>query len=141
MNSHLVILKKRYLDLVLSGRKTIELRLTRRRCPPFGRIEPADRLFLKASAGPVSGLATVAGVTQYENLTPEGIAEIKRLYHGQIGGDDAVWESMMDRTYGLLIALANVRRIDPIHIAKKDWRAWVVLEPGNDFGLLNAPTS
>ena len=59
MNYHLVILKKPYLDLILAGEKTIELRLTRAKRPACGRVRPGDRLFLKPSGGPVCGLATV----------------------------------------------------------------------------------
>jgi len=136
VNEHLVILKKPYLDLILSGRKTIESRLTRARGEAFGRVRPGDKLFLKVSAGPVYATATVADVRYYEDLTPQRVAEIKQQYSQQIGGDDAVWESKIDCRYGFLVWLRDVRRIAPIRIQKKDWRAWVVLTPGKDFGLL-----
>ena len=41
-NYHLAILKKPYLERILSGRKPIELRLTRTRRAPFGRIAAGD---------------------------------------------------------------------------------------------------
>ena len=137
MNHHLVILKKPYLDLILAGEKTIELRLTRARRPPRqAGAGCEDRLFLKQSGGPVCGLATVRQVEYHEDLTPEGIRQIQRQYNDQIRGDDAVWESMMDRRSGFLVWLSDVRRIDPIRIAKQDWRAWVVLTREKNFGLL-----
>lgn len=136
MNCHLVILKKPYLDLILDGRKTIELRLTRAKRPAGGQVEPQDRLLLKASGGPVHATATVADVRYYEDLTPKRIAGIKQRYGGQIGGDDAIWESLMDCKSGFLVWLSDVRRIEPIRIHKKDWRAWVLLKEGKDFGLL-----
>ena len=134
VDCHLVILKKPY--LILCGRKTIELRLTRARRPLCGRVSPRDRLLLKASAGPVCGLATVEDVKYYEDLVPERIVEIRRRYGDRIGGDDSVWESMMDCESGVLIWLGDVRRIGPIRIYKKDSRAWVLLTEGRDFGLL-----
>jgi len=138
MNSHLVILKKPYLDLILCGPKSIELRLMRVRWPLCGRVSPRDRLLLKASAGPVCGRATVGDVTHYQDLTPEGIAEIRRCCGDRIGGgDDAVWASMMDCRSGFLVRLGEVRRIEPIRIDKKDGRAWVLLTEGRDFGLLS----
>ena len=136
MNYHLVILKKPYLDLILSGQKTVELRLTRARRPMCGRVSPQDGLFLKVSGGPVCATAVVADVKYYEDLSPERIADIKRRYNRQIGGGDAVWQSMMDCKSGFLVWLHDVRRIEPIRIDKKDWRAWVVLIEGKDFGLL-----
>lgn len=136
MNYHLVILKKPYLDLILSGRKTVELRLTRARRPACGRVSTQDRLFLKASGGPVCATAVVADVKYYEDLSPERIVGIKQRYHKQIGGVDAVWQSMMDCKSGFLVWLCDVRRIEPMRIDKKDLRAWVLLTEGKDFGLL-----
>jgi ASC-1-like (ASCH) protein len=137
MSDHLVILKRAYLELILSGRKTIELWLSRGRSPLAGRVQPGDGLFLKVSAGPVCAKAAVADVRCYETLTPALIAQIKRQYNDQILGGDAVWESMVDRKSGVLVWLRDVRPIEPIRIEKKDWRAWVVLKQGKDFGLLD----
>jgi hypothetical protein len=139
MNSHLVILKKPYLDLILAGEKTIELRLTRAKRPVGGRVRPGDRLFLKPSGGPVCGLATAKDVEYHEDLTPSRIRQIQQQYNDQIRGDDAVWESLMDRQSGFLVWLSDIRRIDPIRIVKRDWRAWVVLTREKDFGLLQRP--
>jgi ASC-1-like (ASCH) protein len=136
MNHHLVILKKPYLDLILAGEKTIELRLTRAKRPAGRRVLPGDRLFLKQSGGPVCGLAMAKDVEYHEALTPARIRQIQQQYNDQIRGDDAVWESLMDRQSGFLVWLSGVRRIDPIRIAKQDWRAWVVLTREKDFGLL-----
>jgi len=136
MNTHLVILKKPYLDLILSGVKTIESRLTKGKTAAFGRVQAGDKLFLKASGGPVCATATVAEVQYYPNLTPPQIVEIKQQYGHQIGGSDTVWETLMDRTCGFLVWLGDVRPIEPVRLEKKDWRAWVVLTKEKDFGLL-----
>jgi ASC-1-like (ASCH) protein len=137
VNYHLVILKKPYLELILSGRKTIELRLSKGRQPAFGRVQPGDRLLLKVSSGPVCGAAIVADVRFYDDLTPERIVHIRQQYNNEIMGGDAIWQSLMDCRYGFLVWLRDVRRIEPIRIDKKDWRAWVVLKEGRDFGLLD----
>jgi len=136
MNYHLVILKKPYLDLILTGAKTIESRLTKGKTAAFGRVQAGDTLFLKASGGPVSAKATVADVKYYPILTRSQIVEIKQQYGREIGGSDAVWETLMDRKCGFLVWLGDVRAIEPMRIEKKDWRAWVVLTEGKDFGLL-----
>jgi ASC-1-like (ASCH) protein len=136
MNCHLVILKKRYLDWILAGEKTVELRLTRAKRPMCGRVSRDDRLFLKQSGGPVCGLATVRDVEYYDGLTPARICDIKHRHNEQIKGNDAVWESMMDCKSGFLVWLSDVRRIAPVQIDKKDMRAWVALTKEKDFGLL-----
>ena len=135
-NSHLVILKKRYLKMILDGRKRIELRLHKTRSPAFGRVCAGDKLFLKVSSGPVCATATAEDVKSFETLTPEKILEIKRLYNHDIGGPDEYWQDRMSCKFCFLVWLKDVKLIEPVRIAKKDWRAWVVLTEGKDFGLL-----
>ena len=137
MNSHLVILKKPYLDSILRGDKTIELRLTKGKTPEFGHILPGDTLFLKISAGPVCATAEVAEVEYHPRLRPEQIVALRNRYGDQIGGSDAVWQSKMDCKCGFLVWMTAVRPIEPTRIEKRDWRAWVVLTKEKNFGLLS----
>ena len=85
---------------------------------------------------PVCATANVAKVKYYPTLTREKVARIERDYRAAIGGDDAIWEDMMDRKCGFLVWLADVQPIRPVRIEKRDWRAWVVLTPEKNFGLL-----
>jgi ASC-1-like (ASCH) protein len=135
-NYHLVILKKPYLDMMLEGRKRIELRLYKTKHPAFGRVFAGDKLFLKVSSGPVCATATVENIKAFENLTPKTILSLKQRYNNEIGGDHGHWQSKMDSKYCLLVWLKDVKTIQPVRIRKKDWRAWVVLTEKNDFGLL-----
>ena len=135
-NYHLVILKKSYLDMILEGRKRIELRLYKTRHPAFGRVFAGDKLFLKISSGPVCATATVEAVKNFGNLTPGRILDLKKRYNHDIGGSDEHWQSKMDCKYCVLVWLKDVKTIEPVRISKKDWRAWVILTEKNDFGLL-----
>lgn len=137
-NYHLVILKKPYLDMILEGRKRIELRLYKSKHPALGRVFAGDKLFLKISSGPVCATATVEAVKNFENLTPERILELKHLYNHDIGGPDEHWQSKLDCKYCLLVWLRDIKTIEPVRIQKKDWRAWVVLTEEKDFGLLKS---
>lgn len=134
-NSHLVILKKPYLDAILEGRKRIESRIYKAKGHGFGRFFAGDKLFLKLSSGPVCATATVAAVKHFQNLTPEKILELKQRYNGEIDGNDEYWRDKMDCTCGFLVWLKDVGTIEPIMISKKDWRAWVVLTEKENFGL------
>jgi len=133
---HLVFLKKPYLDMILEGRKRVELRLYKSKHPAFGRVFAGDKLFLKISSGPVCATATVKAVRSFENLTPERIMGLKQRYNHGIGGDDEHWHNKMDSKYCLLVWLKGVKAIEPVRIQKKDWRAWVLLTEKKDFGLL-----
>lgn len=133
---HLVILKKPYLDAILDGRKQIESRFTKTRRHAFGRVLPGDKLFLKLGSGPVCATATVAAVRNFENLTPKQIGEIRQRYNHQIMGCEEYWRGKMDCKCGFLAWLQDVRRMEPVRIHKRDWRAWVVLTEKENFGLL-----
>jgi len=138
MNNHLAILKKPYLDAILEGRKQVESRFSKVRGPAFGQVFGGDRLFLKVSSGPVCATARVAAVENFENLTPRKIVELKQRYNRYILGPDEYWRSKSDSKFGFLAWIEDVRRIEPVRINKKDWRAWVILTENSDFGLLRA---
>ncbi len=135
-NYHLVILKKAYLDMILEGKKRIELRLYKTKHPVLGRVFAGDKLFLKVSSGPVCAIATVEKVKTFGNLTPGKILDLKQRYYHDIGGGDGYWQSKMECKYCLLVWLKDIKAIEPVRVRKKDWRAWVVLTEKENFGLL-----
>ena len=135
-NYHLAILKKPYLDAILAGKKQIESRFTNSKRVPFGKIQAGDEIFLKVSCGPVCAKAVVAGVKNYENLTPAKIAEIKQQYNSQILGDKEYWDSKKTSRFGILVWLKDIKAAKPVKINKNDLRAWVVLSKKQNFGLL-----
>lgn len=136
--SHLVILKKLYLDKILNGSKTIELRLLKAAFPPFGCIAAGDRLFLKESSGPVCAVAQVSAFTELKNLTPGKILSLKAEFNNLILGDDEYWKLKSDSKFAVLVWIKKVRAIKPVRIYKKDWRAWVVLTEKQNFGLFTS---
>jgi ASC-1-like (ASCH) protein len=135
-NSHLVILKKPYLEAILAGRKTIESRFMRTNRAPFGKVAAGDKLFFKITSGPVCATGRAHKVENFENLTAERIDQIERTYNDRIMGRRQYWDQKRRCKKGVLIWLDRVKPIEPIRIDKKDWRAWVVLTPEADFGLL-----
>jgi len=135
-NSHLVILRKKYLNLIIDGRKKIESRFWKKKHPAFEKIAPGDRLFLKVSSGPVCATVIVKQVKKFDSLSPAQIRKLKMQYNDLICGPDEYWQSKQDCKYGLLVGLTGLKIIEPIRIKKKDWRAWVVLTKKQDFGLL-----
>jgi len=139
VNYHLVILKKAYLDLILDGTKSVELRLTKTRCAPSGQISIGDKLFLKISSGPVCARATVNRIKEFTNLTKEKMNKLKKQYNHLICGRDDYWQKKGECSFGVLVWLKDVRPIEPVEINKKDWRAWVILTKALNYGLLKKP--
>jgi ASC-1-like (ASCH) protein len=134
-NCHLVILKRPYLDAILSGKKKIESRFLKSRKYFLEHLKAGDILFLKQSSGPVCASAKVANVKLFEKLTAEKILEIKKQFNNLICGDEKFWQSVMACRFASLVWLADVKRIKPVWINKRDWRAWVVLTENENFGL------
>lgn len=127
MNHHLVILKKRYLRLIVERAKTIECRLSRTRHAPFRKVAPGDVLWLKQSGGPVVAKATAGPVRFFELNTPSDLAELEQRYTRQICADKAFFVDHKEARYASIIKITSVIRLDPFPVDKKDRLAWVVL--------------
>ncbi len=141
MAAHLVILKPEYLNAILGRGKKIECRLAKGVSPPFRKVSAGDVLFLKKSAGPVCATAVAERVEFHENLTCAEVLNIKSRYNNLICGADDYWQLKSDSKCCTLVWLKDVRAIEPIYIRKKDWRAWVVLNERQHFGLLDIASS
>jgi ASC-1-like (ASCH) protein len=138
MNHHLAILKKQYLEAILDGRKTIESRLYQTKQKWLSQVSAGDKIFLKISSGPVIATAIVDKVKCFENLTAGQVAQMQKQYNQQILGDEQYWREKANSRFGILVWLKDVRSIPHQFIKKFDWRAWVVLTPKENFGLITS---
>jgi len=138
MNYHLVILKKPYLDAVLAGRKTVESRFYQTNQKWLSKVGVGDKLFLKVTSGPVLATAIIDKVKTFDNLTAEKIKELKNQFNHQILGDDQYWNEKRNSRFGILCRLKDIQPIPPKFIKKFDWRAWVVLNKNDSFGLIDS---
>lgn len=73
---HIAVIKREYVELILAGAKTAELRLTRSRSVPHGRVFAGERIYFKQSSGPVRATAVV---THIESLADLGPRDVRRL--------------------------------------------------------------
>ena len=128
MRSHIAILKKPYLELILAGKKRLECRLTKTRRVPFGKIAAGDKVLLKESGGPVRGKAMVEKVRFFEGLDEKSIREIQKEYGEQIMADDDFWGARSGARYCSLIWLKAIENIKPYIIKTKGMRAWIIKE-------------
>jgi ASC-1-like (ASCH) protein len=118
---HVAVLLKPYLDLLLSGKKTIECRLTIQARDPYERIEAGERIYFKQSAGPYGATAVAEHVIFEDALTPRRIGELRRDYNDRICGDDSFWELKRNSNFCTLIWLKEVEAVD-------QGVAWMVLD-------------
>ncbi|MEM1447067.1 MAG: hypothetical protein AAGF84_13495 [Planctomycetota bacterium] len=128
MSIHVAILKREYLRMVLSGQKTVESRLAKVRCPPFGKVVAGERLFFKASGGPFMATAIADEVHDYADQTPAQIDALCAQWNPAVCGPLAYWVDRRDRPFATMIRL---RRVEPMDVGPKfavqNMRAWYVL--------------
>jgi len=125
---HLAILKRKYLDLIISGRKSMECRLTRIPCAPFRQAAAGEKVLFKQSAGPIRAQAYIEKALFFGRLTPDSIRGLRRRYNDKVCADADFWLSRLDCRYGSLIWLTDVTEIPPYRIRRKGLRAWIISE-------------
>ena len=135
MAGHVAILQREYLDLLLSGEKKVECRLSRIKCAPYGRIAVGEHVWLKESSGPIRGRGVVTQVQYFEGLTPAKVRELHQEYNEHILGSDGFWSERRSSRYATLIWLGGVRRVRPWRLARRGLSAWVVYEDGQALKL------
>lgn len=104
---HLAIMKKGYIEKILSGEKSIESRFSLNRITPFRRIVTGEKVYLQETGKHISASFTAGKVLFFSDLDEEKINEIKAKYGQQICADDAFWESKMKAKYATLIFVEN----------------------------------
>jgi hypothetical protein len=124
---HIAVLVEPYLSYILQGKKTEESRFSMHRIPPFGQVKEHDVLLLKRASGPIVAICQVTKVWSYR-LLPATWNEIRdRHAHALCAEDPMFWESRQKAEYATLMRIANVVKIPPLGVDKRDRRGWVVL--------------
>ncbi len=129
MREHVVILKPRYLALVLAGTKTVECRASTSPRPPFLSVHQGDLLWLKESSGKVFGNCKAMWVKDFCITAPDQSNAFRARWQRYICADQAFWRTAPARPYWTLIGLGRVRTCRPFSVEKRDRRAWVVINP------------
>jgi hypothetical protein len=127
VTDHLAIFQPGPLARILSGEKTIESRFSVDRRPPFDRVQPGDRIWLKRVSGPVVAVATSGTVRFFDRLTPERIASLF-AEHPAIRADSDYRLAKSSARYATLIELCEVRRLPPFALRIRGRSGWRVLD-------------
>ena len=126
---HIVILKKKYFDMILSGEKTIESRFSLNKSAPYGKVNVGDILLLKRTGEDVTATARVKAVEYYDELYPELINKLRVRYGKEIGSTKMTeWFDAMTKNYGTLIWVEDVKEIEPILVNRSCGAGWIVIK-------------
>ena len=121
---HLAVFVEPYLSRVLSGAKTHESRFMKRRIAPYGVVSSGDLILLKEASGPVVGFCVATEVWQFD-LEKTPLMSLRDRFEVGLAVEPSFWATKATARYGTIIRLANVRRLAPRRVRKKDRRGWV----------------
>lgn len=129
MQKHLAIFKGEGGELILSGKKTIESRFSKKKSAPFLQISTGDLVYIKPSGKDIIGQFRVKKVIFYDGLD---IRDIREKYGKELAVGEDYWKGKETKRYGTLIFIGEVDPFltSPVKIPKKDLRGWVVLGEG-----------
>ncbi|MBD3319235.1 hypothetical protein GF342_04980 [Candidatus Woesearchaeota archaeon] len=136
---HVAILNPpRVLDKILRGEKTIESRWYKARYAPWGRIRQGERVFFKVAGKPVTAVATVRKVLEFE-IAPDPLLAVLDKYGKDIAFDwslDKVYVWALEKKYGILVFLEQAYKLNPFDVSKKGFGnacAWMCVESIDDI--------
>lgn len=141
---HLAILhpKYKYLNKILSGKKSIESRWYKFRVSPWNKIKVGDTVFFKDSSKPVALKAEVSKVLQFDHLSQTKTLEVIRQYGNQITANNlnvnGFYQSVKAKNYVILIFLQNPQKVIPFKINKAGFGcscAWISVDNINQIRL------
>ena len=127
---HLAIFKGRGADLILTGKKSIESRFSKRKDPPFGAVSAGDLVYIKPSGKDIIGQFRVKKVIFFDGLDIGDIKGIRKRWGQELAVDESYWKGKEEARYGTLIFIGDSSQFltSPVKIPKKDLRGWVVIE-------------
>jgi len=126
---NLGVMVEPYLSRVLTGTKTVESRFSLTRIPPYGWVGEGDVVLLKASGGPIVGLARVTAVWQAE-LDPTAWDIIERDYLTAIEAEPDYLAQKRSSRYATLMTISDVARLDePVTYRRLFGAGWQVIVP------------
>lgn len=109
---HIAVVQRTYAQLILSGQKTCELRLTKNRVVPFGRVRIGDTIYFKITGGPICARAVAGGVREIEDLSPKTVRALKREVNDRVRGEPAFWAMKKHARYATVIDLRSIVACD-----------------------------
>lgn len=134
LQKHLAIFKQPFLNLILSGEKTIESRFSQNKIAPFCKVKKGDVIIMKESGGLVYGEFTAGEVISIsaQSEPSENIYKAKE-YSKEIcsDADPDFWQKRKLANYATLIKITKLKHYKiPRHCyekTSKDRRSWIIL--------------
>mgnify|MGYP001584727861 FL=1 len=129
MVRHLAIFDREAAAEIFSGKKKIEGRFSQIKIAPYGKVSAGDVVLIKISGEDVVGQFSVDRVIYFDPQTNSEVEEIKKKYGRSLALPVTFWlEREKIKFASLMFIKSATKFIVPPKLAKKDLRAWVVLQ-------------
>jgi ASC-1-like (ASCH) protein len=138
---HIAILdkKRKLLQRIISGEKTIESRWYKTKRMPWHAIAKGDTIYFKDCGKPVTAKAKVKDVLFFDNLSREKVLSIIQKYGRAIGFRSLEYtDYYIGKNYCILMFLECVQEIKPFNIDKTGFGnacAWMTLKDVNKIKI------
>jgi len=121
-----------YIQMMLSGDKSTEIKLGYRRVAPFGKLTAGDYMYIKEASGPVVGRVLIPEVKDYvlDPGSPELLEILPRIQE-TVGLRDAehahaMFEKNQYKRYATVFSLAKPEQLEhPVRIYKNNMSTWI----------------
>lgn len=124
---HIAVFSEPFLSFLLEGKKKLDSRFSARRRAPYRQVAEGDYVLVKESGGPIRAICQLGQVWFYE-IDKDSWEHLKGEYSEALCVmDPQFWEEKKNASYGTLMQLKLVHKIDPFGIDKSDRRSWVVV--------------
>ncbi len=137
---HLAIMKKGYIEKILSGEKKIESRFSKSRIAPYHNIFPDDTVYMQEVGKDVTAVFEVKNVLFFELRSEEDVDRLRTLYGKDICADDDFWNMKKSARYATLIFIKDPRAIASFKVYKTDRSAFKTVNSVRDELLINRRT-
>ncbi|MDE7296950.1 MAG: DUF4186 family protein [Clostridia bacterium] len=129
---HLAIMKKGYIEKILSGEKKIESRFSMNKITPFHAISAGDKVYMQEVGKEVTATFEVERVLFFDNLSENKIEELRTEYGKDICAEETFWGLKKHSKYATLIYIKNPVKITPFKINKSDRSAFKTVNSVKD---------
>ena len=128
MRRHLAVFAGVAAEKVLTGGKKVDVRLSRMKIVPFGRISTGDIVWMRKPGEKLVGSFIVGKVIYFDHPTTEDLKRLKNDYGKEMAMAEQFWANRKDCKYATVIFIdSSTRFLVSPQINKKDRRSWVVL--------------
>jgi hypothetical protein len=119
-----------FLNLIISGIKTVESRFHRQRRAPLHVAKPGHVIVFRQSGRPASVAAVVSDAI-YLDLEQVPIRQVRERWAAAIAcDDDEFWVQRADCRWASLLSLDGVCQLPAQPLTKRDRHAWVYYPAG-----------